>query len=109
MLCALAEHHGAVLSRERLEQALYAWGEEVESNTIKVHIHHLRRKLGNWMRCSTRISLKAPRSWPRWYVPSRSNIRRAPVLRRSPKYQAAIPLRQAASKTGLFVTVEGLS
>ena len=47
LLCALAEHHGAVLSRERLEQALYAWGEEVESNTIEVHIHHLRRKLGN--------------------------------------------------------------
>ncbi|HLO93713.1 MAG TPA: winged helix-turn-helix domain-containing protein [Burkholderiaceae bacterium] len=37
---------GRVLSREQLEQQLYAWGKEVESNTIEVHIHHLRRKLG---------------------------------------------------------------
>ena len=35
-----------VLSREQLEQHLYAWGREVESNAIEVHIHHLRRKLG---------------------------------------------------------------
>jgi len=37
---------GRVLSREQLEQQLYAWGMEVESNAIEVHIHHLRRKLG---------------------------------------------------------------
>lgn len=37
---------GRVLSRELLEQQLYAWGSEVESNTIEVHIHHLRKKLG---------------------------------------------------------------
>lgn len=36
---------GRVLSRERLESRLYAWGEEVGSNTIEVHVHHLRRKL----------------------------------------------------------------
>lgn len=36
---------GRVLSREQLEQRLYAWGEEVESNAIEVHVHHLRRKL----------------------------------------------------------------
>ncbi len=36
---------GRVLSRESLERCLYPWGEEVESNTIEVHIHHLRRKL----------------------------------------------------------------
>jgi DNA-binding response OmpR family regulator len=36
---------GRVLSREQLGQRLYAWGEEVGSNTIEVHIHHLRRKL----------------------------------------------------------------
>jgi DNA-binding response OmpR family regulator len=36
---------GRVLSREQLEQRLYPWGEEVESNAIEVHIHHLRRKL----------------------------------------------------------------
>jgi len=35
-----------VLSREQLEQALYSWGQEVESNAIEVHIHNLRRKLG---------------------------------------------------------------
>ena len=34
-----------VLSREQLEQHLYSWGQEVESNAIEVHIHHLRRKL----------------------------------------------------------------
>jgi DNA-binding response OmpR family regulator len=36
---------GRVLSREQLEGRLYAWGEEVESNAIEVHVHHLRRKL----------------------------------------------------------------
>jgi DNA-binding response OmpR family regulator len=35
-----------VLSREQLEQHLYSWGREVESNAIEVHVHHLRRKLG---------------------------------------------------------------
>ncbi len=36
---------GRVLSREQLEGRLYAWGEEVESNAVEVHVHHLRRKL----------------------------------------------------------------
>lgn len=36
---------GRVLSREQIEQKLYSWGCEVDSNTIEVHIHHLRRKL----------------------------------------------------------------
>jgi len=35
-----------VMSREQLEQQLYSWGYEVDSNAIEVHIHHLRRKLG---------------------------------------------------------------
>jgi DNA-binding response OmpR family regulator len=34
-----------VLSREQLERRLYAWGEEVGSNAVEVHVHHLRRKL----------------------------------------------------------------
>ncbi|MEH6497752.1 MAG: response regulator [Pseudoalteromonas distincta] len=34
-----------VLTRDRLEQVLYGWNEEVDSNTLEVHIHHLRRKL----------------------------------------------------------------
>ena len=37
---------GRVLSREQLEQRLYAWGREVDSNAVEVHIHHLRRKIG---------------------------------------------------------------
>jgi len=36
---------GRVLSREQLVERLYAWGEEIESNAIDVHVHHLRRKL----------------------------------------------------------------
>jgi two-component system OmpR family response regulator/two-component system response regulator QseB len=36
---------GRVLSREQLVERLYAWGEEIESNAIEVHVHHLRRKL----------------------------------------------------------------
>jgi two-component system response regulator QseB len=35
------------MSRSTLEEALYSWGEEVESNVIEVHIHHLRKKLGS--------------------------------------------------------------
>ena len=45
LLQELMLHAGHVLSREQLEQRLYGWGEEVESNAIEVHIHHLRRKL----------------------------------------------------------------
>lgn len=45
VLRALLERPGAVLSREQLEERLYGWGEEVESNAIEVHIHNLRRKL----------------------------------------------------------------
>ncbi|OOG39913.1 response regulator transcription factor [Polaromonas sp. A23] len=36
-----------VLSREQLEQQLYSWGKEVESNAVEVHVHNLRRKLGS--------------------------------------------------------------
>jgi two-component system, OmpR family, response regulator QseB len=45
LLHALMLNAGRVLSREQLEQHLYSWGQEVESNAIEVHIHHLRRKL----------------------------------------------------------------
>ena len=47
LLHALMLNAGRVMSREQLEQQLYSWGYEVESNTIEVHIHHLRRKLNN--------------------------------------------------------------
>ncbi len=46
LLHELLLHTGRVLSREQLEQHLYGWGEEVESNSVEVHIHHLRKKLG---------------------------------------------------------------
>jgi two-component system, OmpR family, response regulator QseB len=46
LLHELLLHAGRVHSREQLEQRLYGWGEEVESNSVEVHIHHLRRKLG---------------------------------------------------------------
>ena len=46
LLHALLLATGRVLSREQIEQQLYRWGREVESNAIEVHIHHLRRKLG---------------------------------------------------------------
>ncbi|MCB1869940.1 MAG: response regulator [Gammaproteobacteria bacterium] len=46
ILEALLQRPGLPLSRERLEQILYGWGEGVESNAVEVHIHHLRRKLG---------------------------------------------------------------
>jgi len=46
VLEALLERPGAVLSRAQLEERLYGWREEIESNTVEVHIHALRRKLG---------------------------------------------------------------
>lgn len=46
VLQALMLHPGAVLSRSRLEDKLYGWQEEVESNAVEVHIHKLRAKLG---------------------------------------------------------------
>jgi len=45
LLHALMLNAGKVLSRAQLEEQLYAWGEEIESNAVEVHIHHLRRKL----------------------------------------------------------------
>lgn len=46
LLEALLERPGQVLSRTQLEERLYGWGEEVESNAVEVHIHNLRKKLG---------------------------------------------------------------
>jgi len=45
LLHAFMRRPGAVLTRAQLEEALYGWGEEVESNAVEVHLHHLRRKL----------------------------------------------------------------
>jgi len=46
LLQLLMERPGTILSRARIEERLYGWSEEVESNAVEVHIHGLRRKLG---------------------------------------------------------------
>ena len=51
LLEALAVRPGRALSRAQLEEAVYGWGEEIASNAIEVHVHHLRHKLGSgWIR-----------------------------------------------------------
>jgi DNA-binding response OmpR family regulator len=45
VLKTLVENVGIIQTRDVLETRLYGWGEEVASNTIEVHIHHLRKKL----------------------------------------------------------------
>jgi DNA-binding response OmpR family regulator len=47
LLAALAERAGLVLSRAQLEEKLYGWNEAVGSNAVEVHIHNVRRKLGD--------------------------------------------------------------
>ena len=46
VLHALMRRSGHILSRAQLEEALYGWGEEVESNAVEVHVYNLRKKLG---------------------------------------------------------------
>jgi two-component system OmpR family response regulator len=45
LLKTLMENPGRIQSRQGLEAKLYSWGEEVSSNSIEVHIHHLRKKI----------------------------------------------------------------
>ena len=47
LLKSLMENTGRVMTRSTLESHLYSWGEEVSSNAVEVHIHHLRKKFGN--------------------------------------------------------------
>jgi two-component system OmpR family response regulator/two-component system response regulator QseB len=47
VLWVLLQARGRVLSRQQIEEHLYSWGPAVESNAVEVHIHHLRKKLGN--------------------------------------------------------------
>ena len=47
VLEALMQRPGAVLSREKLEESVYGWSDEVGSNAIEVHLHYLRKKLGS--------------------------------------------------------------
>lgn len=45
LLSQLIQNNGRVLTREQLETSLYGWNDDVESNALEVHIHHLRKKL----------------------------------------------------------------
>ncbi len=47
LLHLLLENSGRVLTRRTLEEQLYTWNDAVDSNALEVHIHHLRKKLGN--------------------------------------------------------------
>lgn len=47
VLSALMEQPGRIFARSELEDRLYGWQEEVESNAVEVHVHHLRAKLGS--------------------------------------------------------------
>ena len=65
LLHALMLNAGRVLSREQLEQHLYSWGQEVDSNAVEVHVHHLRRKLGNLLIQTVRgVGYMLPRERP---------------------------------------------
>ncbi|HKU97658.1 MAG TPA: response regulator [Vineibacter sp.] len=62
LLRTLLQRPGVPSSRHRLEEAIYGWGEEVESNAIEVHIHALRRKLGtDWIQTVRGVGYMIPR------------------------------------------------
>lgn len=65
LLAALLEQPGVPLSRAKLEERLYGWGEEVESNTVEVYIHGLRRKLGaQWIQTLRGVGYSIPKTPP---------------------------------------------
>lgn len=47
LLQKLLENAGRVISRDQLNQTLYGWGENIDSNALEVHIHNLRKRFGN--------------------------------------------------------------
>ena len=47
LLQLLLSNKGRILSRAQIEDKLYGWDQEVESNAVEVHIHHLRKKIGS--------------------------------------------------------------
>ena len=47
LLQKLLENAGRVISREQLNQTLYGWSENIDSNALEVHIHNLRKRFGN--------------------------------------------------------------
>src|SRR5512143_2052591 len=61
LLHALLERPGRPLSRTRLEERRYGWGEQVESNAVEVHVHALRRKLGaDWIKTLRGVGYMVP-------------------------------------------------
>lgn len=65
LLQELMLNAGRVLSREQLAQRLYSWGEEIESNAIEVHVHHLRKKLSpELLRTVRGVGYLLPRETP---------------------------------------------
>ena len=62
LLHSLLENPGVPLSRAQLEDRLYGWQQEIGSNAVEVHIHSLRRKLGNeWVRNVRGVGYLVPR------------------------------------------------
>lgn len=62
LLRALLAQPGVPLSRAQLEESIYGWDEEVESNAVEVYIHSLRRKLGpEWIRNLRGVGYLIPR------------------------------------------------
>ena len=65
LLHSLLENPGVPLSRAQLEDRLYGWQQEIGSNAVEVHIHSLRRKLGNdWLRNVRGVGYLVPRQPP---------------------------------------------
>jgi len=53
LLSKLIEQTGRVVTRDILSQTLYGWGDDVDSNAIEVHIHHIRKKIGTSIQIKT--------------------------------------------------------
>lgn len=53
LLHKLVEMPGKVISRDILTQSIYGWGDDVDSNAIEVHIHNLRKKIGDTLKIKT--------------------------------------------------------
>jgi two-component system OmpR family response regulator len=65
ILEALLARPGAVLSRAQLEEKVYGWGEEIESNAVEVYVHGLRRKLGqDFIRNVRGVGYMVPKAVP---------------------------------------------
>jgi hypothetical protein len=85
LLLALLRGSGQVLTRRRLEEALYGFDEALDSNALEVHIHHLRRKLGDDLVKTVRgVGYFVPPSDPAPISPQASSVmhRAAPIRSR---------------------------